>query len=52
MDRLISVYNFHYLFKGYNYLSELQNTLKLTRPHEGKLLRKRKFCKFNHFQVS
>lgn len=43
---------FHYLFKGYNYLSELQNTFKLTRPHEGKLLyEKRKFCKFNHFQM-
>ena len=43
---------FHYLFNGYNFLSKLQKTFKLTKPHKGKLLyEKRKFCKFKDFKM-
>ena len=43
---------FHYLFNGYNFLSKLQKTFKLTKPHKGKLLyEKRKFCKFKDFKI-
>ena len=42
---------FHYLFYGYNFLSKLQKSQKVSKPHRGKLLyEKRKFCKFKDFK--
>jgi LmbE family N-acetylglucosaminyl deacetylase len=38
---------FHYLTKGYNFIEKLNSSLKIERPHFGKLLyEKRNFCKF------
>lgn len=43
---------FHYLFNGHNFLSKLQKTFKIIKPHKGKLLyEKRKFCKFKDFKM-
>ncbi len=42
---------FHYLFYGYNFLSKLQKSIKIKKPHKGKLLyEKRKFCNFKDFK--
>ncbi len=43
---------YHYLFKGYNFLQNINSNLLIKRPHKNSLLyEKRKFCtfeKFNH----
>ena len=37
----------HYLFKGFNFIENLETSNKIVKPHSGKLLyEKRNFCKF------
>jgi len=41
----------HYLFKGFNFIENLETSNKIIKPHSGKLLyEKRNFCKFSTFK--
>ena len=41
----------HYLFKGFNYIEELDKNFTIKRPHKGELLyEKRNFCNFSKFK--